>query len=255
MSVQGATIKRLEFLTSRWEYDIPHKWVWALDIYGVGKAAIDKLLNQYERRDTTRHWPVRQVISLETIRDQLGFCGLAQTVDFPNESFNIGNADFENRGGFIPGSYGDTRNPYGSQNKIEIEFLENNIDIIDYFIKPWLVATSHKGLIEDGDESTNIKGTIEAYLYARARNKDFVPTLRKHITFRRCVPFNTQADAVSYRKADYNDIAKKVSFAFESYTINSIDAEFTTPQITVPIRPVDPTRPPTLSGIPIYGTK
>ena len=47
MSVQAATIKRVQFLTSRWEYDIPHKFVWAIDIYGVSKTHIDNILNQY----------------------------------------------------------------------------------------------------------------------------------------------------------------------------------------------------------------
>jgi hypothetical protein len=161
MSVQGATIKRLEFLTSRWEYDIPHKFIWAVDIYGVGTSQIDKILSQYERRNIS-HWPVSDHVSLETIRRQFGFLGLAQTMSFPQEGFGISRVDINNRGGIIPGLVGDTRYGYGTDNKIDIEFLETNIDIIDYFIKPWTIAASHKGLIEDGDETTNIKATVEA---------------------------------------------------------------------------------------------
>lgn len=222
MSVQGATIKRLEFLTSRWEYDIPHKFVWVVDIYGVDKPQIDNILNQYERRNRYNHWPVEPAITLNSIRDRFGFIGLAQSVAFPNEGFDIDNVSVDNRGGFIPGLAGGQRYPYGSSNKLDISFLETNIDVIDYFIKPWIIATSHKGLIEDGDINTNIKGTIEAYLYARAQNKQFVPTLRKHITFHNCVPNSVTPDEVSYGDMGINDITKTVSFAFQRYTINSL---------------------------------
>jgi len=223
MSVQGATIKRLEFLTSKWDYDIPHKFVWAVDIYNVDKPNIDRILNQYERRDRRRHWPVEQSITLNTIRDRFGFIGLAQSVGFPNEGFDIENMSVENRGGQIPGLAAGPRYPYGSSNKLDITFLETNIDIIDYFIKPWIIATAHKGLIEDGNPDTNIKATIEAYLYARATNKQFVPTLRKHITFYNCVPFVVTPDEISYGDLGYNDIVKTVSFAFQRYTINTLN--------------------------------
>lgn len=239
MSVQGATIKRLEFLTSRWDYDIPHKFVWALDIYGVDKTNIDNILNQYERRDS-RHWPVEQTISLDTIRSKFGFIGLAQTVAFPNEGFDIENVMVDNRGGLIPGLASGPRYPYGSSNKIDVSFLETNIDIIDYFLKPWIIASSHKGLIEDGNSNTNIKATIEAYLYARSTNRSFVPTLRKHITFYKCVPFVTTPDEVSYGDMGTNDIVRTVSFAFQRYTINSLSVrQQTLEQFTVPIYAFD----------------
>lgn len=224
MSIQAATIKRLNFLTSRWEYDIPHKFVWAVDIYGVSKTNIDNVLNQYERRDIRTHWPVAQEITIEAVRSQLGFVGLAQEVAFPSESFQIQNMDMGQSGGFIQGITGGIRNPYGSQNKIDITFLENNIDIIDYFLKPWIIATSHKGLIEDGDVNTNLKATIDVYLYARAKYRNDVPSLRKHLTFYNCVPFTANPDAVSYNDLSYSDITKVVGFAFDRYTINNFNA-------------------------------
>lgn len=240
MSVQGATIKRLEFLTSRWDYDIPHKHVWCVDIYGVTKANIDTILDERERRDPRAHWPVERQISLESVRNQFGFLGLAQTVAFPNEAFQIEIADVDNRGGLIPGITGGPRYPYGSENHIDISFLETNIDILDYFIKPWIIATAHKGLIEDGVEETNVKATIEAYLYARAQNRNSVPSLRKHLTFYKCVPYNVQADQVSYGDMSTDDIVKTASFAFERYVVNNINAEDTPPEdFVVPITVLD----------------
>jgi hypothetical protein len=150
--------------------------------------------------------------------------------------------DIGDSGGFIQGITGGVRNPYGSQNKIDITFLENNIDIIDYFIKPWIIASSHKGLIEDGDVNTNMKATIEVYLYARAIHRNGVPALRKHITFHKCVPFFSDPDAVSYNDLSYGDLTKVVGFAFERYTVNTFNApiitQFLRPE-TVETRPVE----------------
>jgi hypothetical protein len=230
MSVQGATIKRVEFLTSRWDYDIPHKFVWCVDIYGVDTDQINNVLNQFERRSTDE-WPVEPLVSLESIRAQFGFNGLAQAVQFPTEGFDVGNISVENSGGFIQGLAAQPRYAYSTGNKVDITFLETNIDTIDYFIKPWSIAAAHKGLIEDGVVETNIKATIDAYMYARADNRNSVPTLRKHITFHKCVPFVSQADEVSYGDLGYNDIARPVSFVFQRYTINKLNAPrpFSTP--------------------------
>lgn len=229
MSVQLATLRRLDFLTSRWEYDIPHKFIWAVDIYGVNKTQIDNVLNQYERRDIRREWPVEQVISIDAVRSQLGFVGLAQEVAFPNESFGIETMNMGESGGYIMGPAANRRAPYGSQNKIDITFLENNIDILDYFIKPWIISASHKGLIEDGDINTNVKATIEVYLYARAKYRNMDPSLRKHITFHQCVPFVIDSDNVSYNDLSYSDLTKTVGFSFERYTINNINAQLLPP--------------------------
>jgi len=193
-------------------------------MYGVGKQQIDNVLNQYERKHQNE-WPVDNIISIDAIRQQLGFVGLAQAVAFPSEGFQVGTADLDNRGGLIPGIHGNPRNPYGSENKLNITFLETNTDIFDYFMKPWTIAAAHKGLIEDGDNNTNIKSTIDAYLYGRATNRSSVPTLRKHITFHKCVPMQVDADSVSYGDMSYdNDLSRVVAFVFERYTVNNLHA-------------------------------
>lgn len=223
MSVQGATIKRLEFLTSRWEYDIPHKFIWVVDMYGVTTSNLNNVLNQYERKNY-REWPVKEQVSLDAIRSQYGFNGLAQSIAFPQVAMQIQVPEIENRGGLTPGLAGSTRYPFGAENKIDITFLETNIDTVDYFIKPWIIATAHKGLIEDGDRSTNVKCTIDAYLYGRAVNRSGVPTLRKHITFYKCSPIYAKPDELSYGDLSISDITTPVSFVYERFTINSIDA-------------------------------
>lgn len=238
MSVYAATLKRLQFLTSRWEYDIPHKFVWAIDIYGVTKPNIDNVLNQYERRDIRREWPVAAEVTIDAIRDQLGFVGLAQEVSFPTESFNVQNMEMGQSGGFIQGITGGIRNPYGSQNKIDITFLETNIDVIDYFLKPWIIAASHKGMIEDGDPNTNVKATIEAYLYTRAIYRNSIPALRKHITFHKCVPFTATDEQLSYNDLSYDDLTKTVGFTFERYTVNTFNVGPSTPVAPEPPAPV-----------------
>jgi hypothetical protein len=156
---------------------------------------------------------------------------LAQSVAFPNESFDVSTLPVSKSGGFVAGYVGDRRSNYGDSNKLDISFLETNTDVIDYFIKPWIVAASYKGLIEDGDRP--IKCNITATLYSRARdyysNKwassqastrpavDY--TARKQINFKDCVPVNVEGDQISYGELSYNELVKTVSFVFSYYEL------------------------------------
>ena len=112
-----------------------------------------------------------------------------------------------------------------------ITVLETNRDIIDYFIKPWIVAASYKGLIEDDDRP--IKCNITATLYSRANdyysNKWFSSqdstrrtvdySLRKQINFKNCMPVNVEGDQISYGELSFEELVKTVSFVFSHYQI------------------------------------
>jgi len=143
-------------------------------------------------------------------------------------------------GGLIDGYYADNRGTYGSGNQISISFLETNIDVVDYFIKPWIVATAYKGLIEDNDADTDIKCNIVVTQYTRAdnhyedklgssqnaaiRNETNVIDykLRKATTFYNCAPYNTQGgDQMSYNAISLSDITKTVGWIFSHYKLSN----------------------------------
>tara|TARA_R110000796_G_scaffold48911_1_gene117026 strand:- start:28601 stop:29236 length:636 start_codon:yes stop_codon:yes gene_type:complete len=180
-------------------------------------------------------WTVdRKLIDKQTDdRTGVGYL-LAQAISFPSEEFGVSTEPVPGSGGFVSGYVGDRRSDYGSSNKIDISFLETNRDIIDFFIRPWIVACSYKGLIED-DEAP-IKCNIVATLYSRASKyyKDKAissqnPTrphveykARKQLTFKDCVPTNIEADKISYNDLSFDELVKTASFIFSHYTINDI---------------------------------
>ena len=222
-------------LHRNWKNDLPLKSLWTIDFAtrdGGDTATLGKrinaVFNQYERREA-RDWRIEESL-IKDHTDTSGENGylLAQSIAFPGESYSITAEELPNGGGYLTGFISGNRAAYGSQNKLDITFLETNIDIIDYFIKPWIIASSHKGLIEDGDTEKDIKCNITVALYTRDKNVNNSATgkfnyanskleLRKKIVFFNVVPFQVAGDQISYNDVSYNELTKTVAFAFSHY--------------------------------------
>ena len=153
-----------------------------------------------------------------------GISFLAQSVQLPTDTFKVSNSNNDNMGGFRGGYIGADRESYDS---VTIDFLETNIDIVDYFIRPWCLAVSYKGLIEDGDAETNVKAFMDLKLFSPATpaptNPSELPTpreweVRKHYSFTGVVPITVPGKELSYG-SDIKVISPKVSFAFKDYWI------------------------------------
>lgn len=230
-------ISRLK-LFQDWDHDVPLKFLWSLDFSpSDGETANMTVLGTNINYWTSIYEPGNWTIDPSIIDRQtdsssgVGYL-LAQAVSFPSEEFGISNESVNNSGGFVAGYVGGRRSDYGSSNKVDISFLETNIDIIDYYIKPWIIASSYKGLIED-DEAP-IKCDITATLYSRASENYGANVIasarrssqpveykaRKQISFKNCVPSNVEADKVSYGELSYDELVKTVSFIFSHYKID-----------------------------------
>ena len=165
--------KRLD-LFSDWAYDLPLKFVWAVFIYprsnsnlrNIGEN-VYRIIRKYEQ-NREQDWPVT-INALDKITDNEGVYGilLADSVALPSDSFLTSNAIISDAGGFLPGVLARQRQGYGGENKIDITFLETNLDVIDYFFRPWVIAASHKGFIEDFNDEEDIKCNITLALYTR----------------------------------------------------------------------------------------
>jgi hypothetical protein len=226
-----------------WKNDLPLKFLWTVNftaretrtLVDIGNN-INRVLAKYERSEGSNAnlWRVntKQLAEQSDSSNNLGLL-VAQNIAFPNESFGISTQSTGNMGGFIQGYVGNERNPYGSSNKIDITFLETNIDIVDYFIKPWIIASSHRGLIEDNNTLEDIKCNITVVMYTRDKssytNTSSVGLYksrlepRKQIDFFNAVPFNVAGDEVSYGELSESDWKKTVSFAFSHYAVRTPD--------------------------------
>ena len=218
-----------------WKNDLPLKFLWTVNftaresrtLVDIGNN-INRVLEKYER-SSANSWRINTTQLAEQSESTNNFGLLvAQNIAFPNESFSISTQSAGNMGGFIQGYIGNERNPYGSSNKIDITFLETNIDIVDYFIKPWIIASSHRGLIEDNNSQEDIKCNITAVLYTKDKNSYRKGSAskgklepRKQIDFYNAVPFNVAGDEVSYGELSESDWKKTVSFAFSHYAVST----------------------------------
>lgn len=224
----------------KWENDLPLKFLWTVKFsarYGGNTGLgtrIQKVIDMYEARNRSK-WPVQKDIIESQSHSKYGYL-FASAIAFPGDSFTINEQPFENTGGLIPAYVGGQRTGYGSGNKLDITFFETNKDILDYFIRPWIIANSHLGLIELGEGNpTDLKCHIQVCFYTRDKasynrpNTDAngmrfqtVMQLRKSMQFYNCVPFNIAGDQISYGELTYSDVSKIVSFAFSHYEIDNL---------------------------------
>ena len=270
----NSPIKTRLSLHKNWKNDLPLKSLWTIDFAtrdGGDTATLGKrvnaVFNQYERREA-RDWRIEESL-IKDHTDSSGENGylLAQSIAFPTENYGISTGDdLVGSGGYLRGYISENRASYGSQNKLDITFLETNIDIIDYFIKPWIIASSHKGLIEDGNTNQDIKCNVTVALYTRDKNAGSSATgkfnyanskleLRKKIIFFNVVPFTVVGDQVSYGDISYNELTKTVGFAFSHYnTVELNDGRAAPKGIAATIGPAAPViKSPTIDSPEFVG--
>lgn len=218
------TGRRLNQLTRNWENDLPAKFLWTVDFQSRISASMEALgLNIQEvlRMYEDKRWYIDPALFDNRRDDRVGFY-FAQSVALPTEQMRIGTTPVDRSGGFVAGYHGERREDYGTGNKLDITFLEQNKDIVDMFIRPWIVAVSYYGLIEDAE--LDLKCNITVNLHTRGipgnyAEFDELETLRKSYVFENCVPYQIAADAVSYGELSMSDLERTAAFAFSNYKI------------------------------------
>jgi hypothetical protein len=219
--------RRLNGLAGTWEGDLPAKYLWTIGFQGRrGNGLMQQVADSIERvlyDYQDKRWSLHKHLFDDRTDDDIGFM-FAQSVALPQEQMVVGTLPVSNSGGFVAGYFGDRRADYGGSNKLDITFLEQNKDIVDMFIRPWLVAVSYHGLIED---ETDLKCNIIVNLHTKNpsgpenleipfgdfRNK------RKTYKFEDCIPINVEADQLSYGDLSNSDLERTVSFAFSKYSL------------------------------------
>ena len=222
-------------LHQNWAGDFPLKFLWTVNFSGRGASMstvgdnVSNIIQTYEGGS----FPVKESLieDYSSPSNDLGLL-LAQNASLPSEQLTIGTEALNNTGGFRAGYFADRRADYGSQNKLDLTFLETNVDLMDYFIKPWIIATSYKGLIEDGED--DIKCNIDLLLYSRSdeyyndkfnSSNDFNRPLveykaRKMYSFYNSAPFNIEGGQLSYNnELSLDELSKTVSFTFSHYKV------------------------------------
>lgn len=172
--------------------------LWSVTIDGVTESAINGVLDyggQSWRAETSPLTMTRGGVLLP-----------AQEVTLPTESSNFSAMDSgPSMGGFLPGYALNNRSNF-LERPLIINFLETELDIEHYFMRPWLIALGIKGLIEQGP---TLKSSIEVRQYSNKGK--FI----KGFKFKKAFPTNIESFTLNYDNTDFP--IKSVTFACEDY--------------------------------------
>jgi hypothetical protein len=144
-------------------------------------------------------------------------CIFANSVQLPGESFTVENIAIENNRGFIPGLIAKERQGYSEG--IQIGFYESNTSFVDMVLRPWVILTSHYGLITRKEPEYRVKCNITMLFYSKTfQNVSMIP--RKVFKFYNCIPTKVNIQNFSYQEQDQIS-SNEVTFAFTNYTVEN----------------------------------
>lgn len=218
----------LNLVSGKWENSIPLKTLWVLTfdnlpgvIYNVNNilGPVGGDLGGIYETERVNSSLIKFPIAENNINDENlstpNHSLLAQKITFPTDVVVANYTSNLNMGGLYGGYYASNRENYQS---ITVSFLETNRDIIDLLFRPWLIATSYMGFIEESSD-LNIKTNMNVTVYGKYTTTDW--KARKKYIFEGVQPTSVPGDSLSYDK-NYN-LIRDVMFHFKRYYIINPD--------------------------------
>lgn len=141
-------------------------------------------------------------------------CLFVQAVQIPGESM-IANPEGLQSNGFIRGFVGGGRDNFPS---LQVVFLETNISFVDNVIRPWVIATSHLGLIARKGED-NYRGTIDVFKLG-VINSFEPPIVTQRYTFYGVCPISVAGEEYNYSPSN-SPINRETNFTYHYYSVHS----------------------------------
>lgn len=235
---------------AKWEFAVPNKFLWLVNIEEASPSSsldfisnhpIPKFINtlnlqQYENGDMGQHsgakdtvaawgagWDIDQgkkEITQETYMrtgKQHG-CILAQGVVLPGEQYEVRDVAINNNMGFLPGKVGGNRSGMAP---LVIQWRETNRSFVDLVIRPWLILTSHMGLVaRPPGDNRNIKANIS--IVQLAKTYQYTPLVERKVwRFYNCVPTSIDSKELTYQDGNNFDIFT-TQWHYTHYTIESL---------------------------------
>jgi hypothetical protein len=181
--------------------------------YINGIPSVIKQVNKYE--PNSNNWQIDKAFDTVASDNYNKVCCMfAQSILLPNESMTLQGEGVQ-RNGLIRSYIGLGRN---DPQQVTVSFLETNVDFVDNVIRPWVIMTSHLGLIARPPEQTYRTNMV---LYKLGiTTKDNPPTILETITFYGACPVSVDGHEFTY--APYTQaIRKNATFTYYYYTIDS----------------------------------
>jgi len=154
-------------------------------------------------------------ITLQSDYQDIKGCLFVQAVQIPGES-NVVNPEGIQQNGFIRSQIGGGRDAYSG---MQIVFLETNISFVDNVIRPWVIATSHLGMIARKG-ADNYRCRITAYKLGLLGNNE-PPTVVQKYTFYGACPISIEGEEYNYSPAS-SPINRSTTFTYHYYSLESV---------------------------------
>ncbi len=196
---------------------LPNSSQWVLQFDDIPVSTI-LTARQYEP-NTASSWDIGAALNISTSKpyQSVQGCIFAQSVTIPGEGMttnptSIGDSSFN---GFIRGVVGGGRDNF---EQIKISFLDTNVGFGDNVIRPWIVVTSHLGMIAR-PASQRYRTNLTIYKLGIFSQKT-APVVIQQYNFVGVCPINLAGEEYSYI-AQTGHIRKEATFVYSYYNTQS----------------------------------
>jgi hypothetical protein len=164
-----------------------------------------------------REFQIDSALDATLIKDyqQTKGCLFAQGVQIPGESYTI-NPEGLQQSGYIRSFLGGGRDTFQS---LDISFLETNVSFVDNVIRPWVIATSHLGMIARSGES-NYRCNISVYKLGVSIPSEPPHVIQKFTFFGAC-PISVTGEEYNYSQST-NHVNREATFTYHYYNSETV---------------------------------
>jgi hypothetical protein len=145
-------------------------------------------------------------------------CMFVQAVSIPGESNQI-NPEGLQVNGFIRSNVGGGRDTFPV---LSMVFLETNVSFVDMVIRPWVIATSHLGMIARKG-ADNYRCNISVYKLG-VYNRSTPPFVLQKFTFFGACPISVSGEEYNYTQTS-SPINRETSFTYHYYNVENMQSQ------------------------------
>lgn len=238
-SIESYHIPYFHSLMCEWAYNISLSFFWVVIIDAQNRSHLLNSINDVSSIEPSLKgkWDITQAetnaLFNNRTQDTIG-CIFADSIRIPGESstlVQIGGS--KTHGGHLAGQGISGRTALAP---LDIGFRETNLSFTDFFLRPWNIISSYKGLLaDDGGLTSNSNasywgGSIKSniHIYQLAGSNDEFSTcaksvIRKEYHYYDAVPISIADDELT-SEGGGNVNKRQVSFAYNYYTVGKGNA-------------------------------
>jgi hypothetical protein len=212
----------LESFLSKPASALPKGAQWVLIFDPIPTTLIKRIASGWEPRKWNIDKAIEQTNDNSNYMNKKG-CLFVQAAEIPSEGTVI-NAEGLQYNGFLRTNIGAGREAYST---VQIIFLDTNISFADNVIRPWVITTSHLGMMARGVENGvdyNYRCNFTLYKLGVKNRKD-PPKITQKVTFIGGCPVSVGSEELNYSPVTSPSL-RSTTFTFHYYTVEGPQSTF-----------------------------